>query len=94
MSIGRLEEMHERRRVRNPEWDDEEVELRARRAALVDGHARLGRGLGRGEREPLAVVRGDEVTLRRPVSGLMSAPLCTGCATASSQSARTRVGWE
>ena len=94
MSIGRLEEMHERRRVRNPEWDDEEVELRAWRAALVDGHARLGRGLGRGEREPLAVVRGHEVTLRRPVSGLMSAPLCTGCATASSQSARTRVGWE
>ena len=37
-----------RARVRNPERDDGEVELRARRAALVNGHARLSRGLGRG----------------------------------------------
>ena len=67
--------------------DDGEGELRARRATLVDGHARrLGRGLGRGEREPLAVVRGDEDTLLQPVSGLMPAVLCTGCATGCSQS--------
>ena len=69
-----------------------EVELRARRAALVDGHERLGRGLGRGEREPVAVACGDEETLRRPVSGSMLAILYIGCATESSQSATREVG--